>query len=188
MSRINQTYFNIKSIVILLGIAMLLSCENNIKEVKNLTSNKNTPLQEGEDVVFIYTDSTKIMYRAHAPIFQEIILDKNRINEFPQGGKIISYKKNGSVDWTIKANFARNYVATQLWELRNNVIATNKDGQVINTELMFWDQKKDSIYSNQYVRITTKDGQILEGINFQTNGSMEKISLQKGSGKGYLND
>ncbi len=181
----NQTYFTIKSIVILLGITMLLSCENNIKEVNSLTSNENLPLQEGKNVEFIYTDSTKIIYRAYAPLFHELVVDKEKINEFAQGGKIISYK-NDSIDWTIKANFARNYVAPQLWELRNNVVATNKNGQVINTELMFWDQKKDSIYSNQYVRITTKDGQILEGINFHTNGSMDKISLQKGSGEGYF--
>ncbi len=188
MSKLGRTYKITKSIVVLLGITVLLSCENNIKEVKNLTSNKNMPLQQGENIEFVYTDSTIVQYKAYAPVFQEIMVNEEKINEFMRGGKIISYKKDGTIDWTIKANYAKNYVAQQLWELRNNVVATSNKGQVINTELMFWDQKKDSIYSNQYVRMTTEDGQILEGINFHTNGSMDKISLQKGSGKGYLKD
>ena len=61
-----------KSIVALIGATMLLSCENNIKEVESVTSEESRPEIYGENVEFIFTDSTRIEYKAYAIEFLEI--------------------------------------------------------------------------------------------------------------------
>ena len=178
----------IKSIVVLSGIAMLLSCENSIKEVQSITSQEKAPEQSGEDVEFIFTDSTRIKYRAHAVEFIDIKTTDTQYQDFPKGGKIISYDNDGTVAGQIEANYAKHFVSDQLWELRNKVVAISDDGKTINTELMYWDQGKGLIYSEQYVRITTDDGQVLEGTGFSSDDKMNKITLKKVTGEVYLND
>lgn len=181
-------YNIIKSIVILSGITMLLSCENSMKEVQSLTSNQNIPLQTGKEVEYIFTDSTRIQYRAYAVEFIETETEEGKINEFPRGGKIISYDTDETVAWQIEANYAKNYGTEELWELRNNVVAHSDDGKTINTELLYWDQKKKLIYSNQYTTVTTEDGQVIEGTSFTSDEEMNEIRMKDLKGEVYLED
>jgi LPS export ABC transporter protein LptC len=187
-SKPKNRYKILKSIVILLGITMLLSCENSMKEVQILTTNQNLPLQKGKEVEYIFTDSTKIQYRAFAIEFVETATEEGKFNEFPKGGRIISYDSDESVAWEIKANYAKNYANNKIWELRNNVVAKSDDGKVINTELLFWDQNKKLIYSDQYVRIITEDGQVLEGTSFTSDEEMNEIRMKNVSGEVFLED
>jgi len=167
---------------------MLLSCENSIKEVKSITAEETRPEIYGENVEFIFTDSTRIQYKAFAIEFLQIKNEEEEYNEFPKGGNVISYNKDGSQAWTIKSNYAKNIVKDMIWELRNDVVAVSDDGKTINTELMYWDQKNQKIYSDQYVRITKKDGQMLEGNSFTADDKLNHISLSRVSGEVFLED
>jgi len=167
---------------------MLLSCENNIKEVESLTVQEIRPELYGENVEFIYTDSTRIQYKAFAIEFLQMKTEEEEYNEFPKGGNVISYNEDGTQAWQIKSNYAKNLVEDQLWELRNDVVAVSDDGKTINTELLYWDQKKKEIYSDQYVRITEKDGQMLEGNSFTADDKLNRIILSRVSGEVFLED
>ncbi|MGZ2371245.1 LPS export ABC transporter periplasmic protein LptC [Ancylomarina sp. YFZ004] len=183
-----QKDFIYKSIVALIGATMLLSCENNIKEVESLTAEETRPEIYGENVEFIFSDSTRIQYKAYAIEFVEIKTEEEVYKEFPKGGRVISYNEDGSQAWNIKSNYAKFLDDEQLWELRNDVVAVSDDGKTINTELMYWDQKKQKIYSDQYVRITKKDGQMLEGNSFTADDKLNRILLSRVSGEVFLED
>ncbi len=165
---------------------MLLSCENNIKNVESITTQDSRPEVYGENVEFVFTDSTRIQYKAFAVVFLQVKTED--YNEFPKGGDVVYYNQDGSVAWTIKCNYAKNLVKDKFWELRNNVVATSDDGKTINTELMYWDQEKQKIYSDQYVRITEKDGQMLEGNSFEADDKLNRILLKQVSGEVFLKD
>ncbi len=167
---------------------MLLSCENNIKEVESITVEEIRPEVYGENVEFIFTDSTRIQYKAYAIEFLEIKTEEEVYKEFPKGGNVISYNEDGSQAWNIKANYAKFIDEEQLWELRNDVVAVSDDGKTINTELLYWDQKNQKIYSDQYVRITKKDGQMIEGDSFTSDDKLNKILLSRVSGEVFLED
>ena len=167
---------------------MLLSCENNIKEVESITAEESRPEIYGENVEFIFTDSTRIQYMAYAIEFLEIKTEDEFYKEFPKGGQVISYNEDGTQAWNIRSNYAKFLDEEQLWELRNDVVAVSDDGKTINTELMYWDQKKQEIYSDQYVRITEKDGQMLEGNSFTADDKLNTILLNQVSGEVFLED
>jgi len=177
-----------KSIVALLGATMLLSCENSLKEVESITVQEIRPELYGENVEFIYTDSTRIQYKAFAIEFLQMKTEEEEYNEFPKGGSVISFNEDGSEAWQIKSNYAKNFTKDELWELRNDVVAVSDDGKTINTELLYWDQKKNEIYSDQYVRITTKDNQVLEGNSFTADDKLNRIRLSQVSGQVFLED
>jgi len=188
MKKTIQIEFIYKSIVALIGATMLLSCENNIKEVESITTQETRPEVYGENVEFVFTDSTRIQYKTFAIEFVQIKTEEEEYNEFTKGGNVIYYNKDGSQAWTIKCNYAKNFVKDKLWELRNDVVAVSDDGKTINSELMYWDQNKQKIYSDQYVRITEKDGQMLEGNSFTADDRLDRISLRQVTGEVFLED
>lgn len=188
MKRTIQIEFIYKSIVALIGATMLLSCENNIKEVESITAQATHPEVYGENVEFVFTDSTRIQYKAYAIEFVQVKTEEEEYNEFTKGGNLVYYNDDGSQAWTIKCNYAKNFVKDKLWELRNDVVAVSDGGKTINTELMYWDQEKGKIYSDQYVRITEKDGQMLEGNSFTADNGLDRIVLSQVSGEVFLKD
>ena len=101
--------------------------------------------------------------------------------EFPQGLHLFIYDQNEEIDAQIKCNAAIYYQNDELWELRNDVEAVNTNGEIINTELMFWDRKKQIIYSDQFIKITT-DTEIITGYGFESDERLENYKIRNISG------
>ena len=53
-------------------------------------------------------------------------------------------------------------------------------GEGLILSLLFWDEMKHIIYTDKYVRITTPDGQVIEGNQgFKSDQDMKNIELTK---------
>ena len=124
-----------KSIIVLLGAIMLLACKNDIKEVNALAEREKRPDMTGE-----------------------------KYEEFPKGIHVLSYDPAGKMIGSIKAKYAKKLEDEMLWEARNEVVIINAEGKKLETELLYWDMKKELIYSDRYVKLSA-DGQIIEGNN-----------------------
>ena len=64
----------------------------------------------------------------------------------------------------------------ELWELRGNVHIQNQLGDKFDTELLFWDQSKERIYSDKYIKIEQED-KILTGYGFDSNQEMTEYEI-----------
>lgn len=154
----------IKSIIVLVGAVMLLACKNDIQEVNRLTAEDQRPEMTGTDLELIYSDSAKIKYRVLTPQYLKITKGEQKYEEFPQGIYVISYDEEGKEVGSIRSRYAKKLEDEMLWEARNEVVIINAEGKKLETELLYWDMKKELIYSDRYVRLTA-DGQIIEGNN-----------------------
>ena len=154
----------IKSITILGGIVMLLACKNDLQDVNKLVQPERRPEMTGDNLEMIYSDSAKIKYRVLTPEYLKINKEKEKYEEFPQGIYVISYDKDGEMAGSIRSKYAKKLEEEMLWESRNEVIVINAEGKKLETELLYWDMKKEQIYSDRYVRLTS-GGQIIEGNN-----------------------
>lgn len=154
----------IKSITILGGIVMLLACKNDLQDVNKLVQPERRPEMTGDNLEMIYSDSAKIKYRVLTPEYLKINKEKEKYEEFPQGIYVISYDKDGEMVGSIRSKYAKKLEEEMLWEARNEVIVINAEGKKLETELLYWDMKKEQIYSDRYVRLTS-GGQIIEGNN-----------------------
>ena len=154
----------IKSITILGGIVMLLACKNDLQDVNKLVQPERRPEMTGDNLEIIYSDSAKIKYRVLTPEYLKINKEKEKYEEFPQGIYVISYDKDGEMAGSIRSKYAKKLEEEMLWEARNEVIVINAEGKKLETELLYWDMKKEQIYSDRYVRLTS-GGQIIEGNN-----------------------
>lgn len=151
-----------RSITVLLGTVMLLSCKNDIQQVNKVAEDEVEPEMTGQNLVMTYSDSAKIKYKVITPEYLKMTQGKEKYEEFPQGIYVISYDKDGKEMGSIRSKYAKKLEDEMLWEARNEVVILNAEGKKLETEQLFWDMKQEIIYSKRYSRLTS-GGQIIEG-------------------------
>jgi LPS export ABC transporter protein LptC len=162
-------------------IALFASCSNDIEKVKVLTEAHKFPDQSINDADIIYSQHGKIKVKVEAPIinnYQEV--EEPHIT-FPEGINVEFYDSTLTVESKISANYAIYHEPDQLWEAKNNVVAINSEGDTLNTEYLIWNQEEGVIYTDRYVRITTKDG-IIHGKGFEANQNFSNWRIKKTTG------
>lgn len=169
------------SIFLLLSVAFSSCAPNKPEEIKALTNRDEFPSLTIKDLTTVITDSGKIKYRFITPELLQFDQKAEPTIEFPSGLHVFVFDANEQVDAQIKCKNAIYYQNKELWELRNDVEAVNVKGEVINTELLFWDQKKGTIYSDQFIKIT-RQNEILTGYGFESDERLENYKIKNISG------
>ncbi len=145
----------------------MYSCENNIDKVNLITASDKTPLQSEENAEYAYTDSAKTRFILKAPVINTFG-GKNPYQECPKGMSVDFYDDSGRISSHINSDYAIRYENTKIMEADGNVVVINKKGEKLNTEQLFWDQSKHTIYTPKYVQIRTST-EILLGDGLQSN-------------------
>lgn len=130
------------------------------------------PSMVGDSIHTLVSESGRLTYRMIAPKLAIYDKAEEPYWDFPEGIQMITYNEEGGIDGDIKSKLAIYNVKTEIWELRDEVIAVNPDGTKLETELLYWDQEKELIYSDEKVKII-EDGMITLGTGFQSDQSFE---------------
>ena len=85
------------------------------------------------------------------------------------------------VDANIHARYAKFNENEQIWELRGKVRSTNLQGELFETEQLFWNQREEKFYSDSLIKITQKS-HIITGIGFESNQTMTKYLIKQPQG------
>ena len=165
------------------GAAILFfGCENDIEQIKAFYSAENLPILEARNFETLVTDSGQVRYLLKAPkLFQFEDEGRNYI-EFPEGMELVKYDENKNIISSITADYAKQFIAEDKWEAKNNVVATNAQGDTLKTEHLIWEEKKEIIYTEEFVKIIRAD-QIITGIGFTSDQKLQnwKIKNPKGT-------
>jgi len=184
-----QPYLSFKSIVIVtVAITMLFSCKkNDIQFVANLTQTDSLPTQSVIRLESVYTDSGKTKIKVQAPLVNKFSSGekKNMHNiYFPEGLLVYFYKSTGTMSASLTAKYAIYHDDKKLWEASDSVVAKNQNGEILNTELLFWDEVGERIYSPKFVKITTED-QVIFGEGFESDQLMSSWTINHVKGTIY---
>lgn len=112
--------------------------------------------QEGENVEIQYTDSGSLKAVVFAKKLLGFKQDGNDILKMPEGIKADFYNNEGIKESFMTANKGISYQTKKITEVFENVVVENNKGERLNTELLIWDQGKQIIYTEKFVKITTK--------------------------------
>jgi LPS export ABC transporter protein LptC len=171
------------SSLLLLAVTFLFACESNKpEEIQAITNLEEQPSLIFRTLETTISDSALIKYRFIAP--EVIQYDRKREQpyiDFPKGLHLLIYNSDQVIEAQIKCNVARYLMNEKLWELKNNVEAVNFKAEVINTELLYWDETKALIYSDQYVKIT-RQTETLTGNGFRSNQDLSEYTILKPKG------
>ena len=165
---------------------ILVSCENEISKIKTVTNTVDLPAITAEGVEMLASDSSVIRSKLQAPLFIKHDNEKDPYIEFPKGVKIVEYDAKMNVISSITAQYAKNFTGEDRWEAKNNVVAVNLKGDTLKTEYLVWDTKNKKIYSDQFVKIISKD-QIYTGIGFESNQDFSSYHIKNLKGNMYVN-
>ena len=69
----------------------------------------------------------------------------------------------------------------------SNVHIQNLKGEKFDTDLLYWDQNKHTIYSDRFIRIEQPD-RIITGRGFDSNEQMTVYTIRKPEGIFYVDD
>jgi LPS export ABC transporter protein LptC len=168
------------------GAAILFyACENNIEQIKDFYINENLPILEAKNFETLLTDSGKVQYTLKAPKLLQFQDEGRDYIEFPEGMQMIKFDENKNIISSITANYAKQFVAVDKWEAKNNVIATNAQGDTLKTEHLIWEEKKEIIYTEEFVKIIRTD-QIITGIGFTSDEKLQNWKIKNPKGTIYV--
>ncbi len=166
----------LKSIVIVLAMGVLFSCENNIKVVQKINAEDTLAELTATDVHYIRTDSGRRQLVLNSPLIIKYG-GKKPYTEFPKGFSIAFYDTTGKIISTIKANYGIRWEKKGLLISRNNVVVKNlKTGEQLNTENLIWNEKEHKIYSPSFVKITSPD-RVIFGDSMVSNENFTKRTI-----------
>jgi LPS export ABC transporter protein LptC len=169
------------------GAAIILQgCENNIEKIKAFSSSENLPAVEATDFETFYTDSGEVRFYLQAPRLLQFETEGEPYVEFPEGIELVKYDTHNNILSSITADYAKQFVDEEKWEAKNNVVATNNKGDTLKTEHLIWEEKTEKIYTQEYVKIIRSD-QIITGIGFESDQSLENWRIKNPKGTIYIN-
>ncbi len=99
--------------------------------------------------------------------------------------ELIKYDANHHITSTLSANYAKQFIEDDRWEAKNNVIATNAQGDTLKTEHLIWDEKAEKIHTEEFVKII-RENQIITGIGFVSDPSIQNWKILKPQGSIYV--
>lgn len=171
----------LKSIVTIILVMMLFSCENSIKEIQEITQQDSLPVVSANNIVYERTDSGYLQVVLRSPLMNRFE-GNNGYSEFPDGFEVTFYDTIGNAISFIRANYGINFEKKKLMRARNNVVVKNFDTEEqLNTENLVWDKKKKQIVANTFIKITTPD-KVIYGDSLHAHESFSSRTIYNMSG------
>lgn len=162
-----QKHFFPLSAIVFFGLMAFFSCEGTYDQVQQLNLSDNRPIAEGENVNLKYTDSGRLVTNLMAPKLLDYSNYEFSYQEFPQGLDIHFFDQDK--ESTVRSDYAIRYGSSGLVDLRRNVVLTTSDGNVLEAQQLYWDQKGQWLFTDQPYRITFSDGSYNDGSRFDAN-------------------
>ena len=164
------------AMVIVFAVTMFFSCKNNFKEVQKIGISENEPIGVAEDINLKYTDSGKIK----AILLSPKMLDyQNREEfsffEFPNGINLELFDDDNQKS-TVVADYAIVYNKTDLMDLQGHVVIATKDNDTLRAEQLYYDQKKEWLFTNEPVSFR-KGLDLINGNGFDSNSKFTNAEV-----------
>jgi LPS export ABC transporter protein LptC len=169
--------FNIAALIFSAAI-IFLSCGKDNTPVVPPIDRSEWPSIRAENIQTIVSDSGLVKFKVNAPEYEVYDKVKEPYWDFKKGLKLQRFTPDKKVDSEIECNYARFLESEQLWRLENKVVAKNVNDETFETELLFWDQKTEKIYTDKMVRITRPEEQII-CYGFESNQNFTIYSFKK---------
>ena len=145
----------------LITLISFISCENDIAVVNSITgeAEKRLPDQSNKNAEFLYSDSAIVRAKLTTPQLDHYA-GKKPYFELPKGMNVIFYTIEKKEETKLTANYGIGYDngnGLEKMEAKGDVIVINVKGEKLNTEHLTWNAITKKIYTDDFVKITTKD-------------------------------
>ena len=189
---INIVYHKNASITIVLGAMVMLllfsSCSGKKKELGDAITERD-PMAVMDTRGYTTTASDYSVTRYRINTEEWLVFDRKNPPywAFEKGVYLEKFDSIFQVEASIKADTAYFFNKEELWKLMGNVHIQNLKGEQFDTELLYWDQRTQRIYSDEFIRIEQPD-RIITGHGFESNQQMTVYTIRKPEGIFYVDE
>jgi LPS export ABC transporter protein LptC len=158
-------------------IALLMSCETQLDPEK-VSDFLKVPSLTVENNRTVQSDSGKIQLILSFPLLEQYDNVEKPYWEFRKGIRVDFYDGDTVPQGSVTSKYARYEESNELWELKDSVVVVNSKDERLETELLYWDQKKDFIYTDRFVKMTSAEN-ITQGFGFESDSHMKRRVIKK---------
>ena len=163
-----------KNIFLLFLVISVFSCKNNYEQVKLLNQFDALPVGEADTIRVVYTDSAQTVAILKAPKNIDYTNQPFPYSEFPIGVEVVFFDEN-NMETFVKADYGILYNSTNLVDLRGNVQITTPDGADLRTSQLYWDVKREWVFTQENFTFKNKDYDIAAKV-LDASRSFKKIT------------
>ena len=158
------------------------ACSGKDKNLAEAISKNDTlPSMSSLGVTTLISDSGITRYKIVAE--EWLIFDKKNPPywAFEKGVYLEKFDTLFRIDASIKADTAYYHEKKKLWELKGNVQIHSQRGDKFQTDLLFWDEKKEKVYSDKFIQIEQED-KVIKGYGFESNQDLTEYEIKNTTG------
>ena len=182
----NQTYLKTINITAAFFAAVMFvlfpACSGkDKKQTEAIPENDTLPSMKSLGVTTLISDSGITRYKI---VTEEwLIYDKKNPPywAFEKGVYLEKFDTLFRIDASIKADTAYYHEKKKLWELKGHVQILSQRGDKFQTDLLFWDEKKEKVYSNKFIQIEQED-KVIKGYGFESNQDLTEYEIKNTTG------
>lgn len=181
-----QTYLKTLNITAAFLAAVMFvlfpACSGKDKKLAEaIAENDTLPSMKSLGVTTLISDSGITRYKIVAE--EWLIHDKKNPPywAFEKGVYLEKFDTLFRVDASIKADTAYYHEKKKLWELRGHVQILSQRGDRFQTDLLFWDEKKEKVYSDKFIQIEQED-KVIKGYGFESNQDLSEYEIKNTTG------
>ena len=190
--RSNRLLHKSISITIAFGAIVMLLSFSSCGGKKNalgdaITERDSLPVMNTLGVTTLISDSGVTRYRVNT---EEWTVYDRKIPSywaFEKGVYLEQFDSIFNIEASIKADTAYYYDKQKLWKLIGNVDIQNRKGERFNTELLYWNESTQKVYSDKFIRIQQPD-RVITGHGFDSNQQMTVYVIQNIEGIFYVDE
>jgi len=164
-------------VTVLLFLSISCSRKNN-DFVPTFKDRGAVPGLNTDSVTTLVSDSGKIRYRIFSEEWKIYDKGKEPYWFFPKKLHFERFNDSMQVESMMDCDTARYFSRRRLWEFKNNVRIVNMEGELFESQLLYWDQRDQRVYSDSFIRIEQKKA-ILSGYGFESNQTFTKYRIFK---------
>ena len=158
--------YKIFPVVTAFAVTLFFGCESNFKEVQKINFSDFVPGGDADNVNVKYTDSGLIKSILVSPKMLDFSNVDFPFTEFPKGIDVTLYDNKAKRTF-ITANYAVSYKLTNIIDLQGKVKIKSENGQMLETEQLYYDQKNEWFFTEKKFKLTDLKGSSNgQGIDF----------------------
>ena len=170
-------------LTIVMPLSFLVSCMGKNKDLVEVVFDPQTSYTlERTNVKTFISDSGITKYKLEAATWLIFGKASEPYWFLPDGAYFEQFDTVFNVEASVKADTAYYYERRRIWELHGNVDIITLEGVRIQAPKFFWDQNKQIVYSDTFIKITDEEGNETTGIGFTCKEDMSERTLYKSKG------
>lgn len=165
------------SFILLMVLSLLWGCREEKKvDISTSLDSAKMPSMATRNIATLISDSGITQYKIISPLWNIYDEADEPYWSFPEGLYLQKFDPDYNVIATVAADSAKFFKNKRLWKLEGEVEMTKFPDELFLSPRVFWDQRKQQLYSDTFIHIENST-HVIEGTGFESDESLSRYRI-----------